>query len=173
MVVMSTCDNFNPKRLDGWKDLYLFNCSGDDITIEISLANIEKQMQMHGIFRSNSSESFDTVPAIKRIEYYEWLFENGSYIESEDSLLIILKPEEGMRIVHLEWLIAPTKFRESDLNIDDLRIITKSDTIIARSRKEILELQFDKKCKDGIYYKTIKYGRHGAPIMREKVWRGR
>lgn len=88
-------------------------------------------------------------------------------------MLIILEPQEGMRIINLEWLIAPTKFKEWNLNIDNLRIITKSDTIFARSGKEILELRFDKKCKDGIYYKTIKYGRHGTPIMREKVWHGR
>lgn len=171
MLVMSTCKNFNPQRLDGWKDLYLFNCSGDVVTIETSLAYFEKQMLSN--YRSDSSEYIDTTPATRRIEYYKWLFKNGSFIESDDSLLIILKPVEGMRIIHLEWLIAPTKFRESDLNIDNLRIITESDTIIARSTKEILELQFDRKCKDGIYFKTIKYGRHGTPIMRERVWRGK
>ena len=163
VVLMST-------HCEGWKDLYLFNCSTDVVTIETSLANFEKEML--SFYRLSPSESIDTIPVKKRIEYYQWLFKTGSYIESGDSLLIILEPEEGMRIIHLEWLISPSKFKERDLCFDNLRIITKSDTIIARSRKEILELRFDKKCKDGIYYKTIKYGRHGTPIMREKVWRG-
>jgi hypothetical protein len=171
MVVMSSCNNYFTQRLEGWKDLYLFNCSGDVVTIEISLANFEKEMS--GFYQSDSSASIDTIPLIKRLESYQCFFNTGSYIESGNSLLIILEPGEGMRIIHLEWLISPTKFKERDLCVDNLKIITESDTIIARNRKEILGLRFDKKCKDGVYYKTIKYGRHGTPIMREKVWRGR
>ena len=173
LVVMNACNNFNPKRLEGWKDLYLFNCSSDAITIETSLKSIEKKMFRFYKTGPYESEPIDTISLPERIHFYRWLFKTKSYKETDDSLLIILEPQEGMRIINQEWLIAPTKFRERELNIDNLRIITRSDTIFASSREEILKFRFDKKCKDGIYYKTIKYGRHGTPVMSEKVWRGR
>ena len=170
--MMSSCNNIT-QRLEGWKDLYLFNCSSDIVTIETSLTSIEEKMFRFYQTGPYESEPIDTISLKERIHFYQWLFKTKSYKETGDSLLIILEPQEGMRIINLEWLIAPTKFKERNLNIDNLRIITKSDTIFARSHKEILELRFDKKCKDGVYYKTIKYGRHGTPIMREKVWHGR
>jgi hypothetical protein len=171
MVVMSCCNNYFTQRLEGWKDLSLFNCSDDVVTIETSLANFERDMP--GFYQPDSSESIDTIPLIKRLEYYQCFFITGSYMETGNTLFIILEPGEEMRIIHQEWLISPTKFRERDLCVDNLKIMTRSDTIVARSRKEILGLRLDKKCEDGVHYKTIKYGRHGTPIMSEKVWRGR
>lgn len=161
------------KRLDGWKDLYLYNCSSDTITIETSISSI--QFGEFGIFKTGYfvPEPIDTISYSDRSYFYEWLFRTKSYKETGVPLLIYLEPQEGMRIIRLEWLIAPTKFKERDLVIDSLRIITKSDTIFAGNRKEILELRFNKKCKDGIYFKTIKYGRQGEPVMSEKEWRGR
>jgi heme/copper-type cytochrome/quinol oxidase subunit 2 len=161
------------QRLEGWKDLYLFNCSADDITIETSLKGFEKEIIRFYQTGPYESEPPDTISLNERIYYYQWLLKTKSYKETGDTLLIILEPQEGMRIINLEWLIAPTKFRERDLTIDNLRILTKSDTLIARNRKEILQLRFDRRCKDGIYFKTIKYGRHGTPVMNEKVWKGR
>ena len=169
LVIMSSCEGIT-RRLEGWKDLYLYNCSSDAITIKTSLNGLERGML--GFFKTGpyQSEPLDTITLNDRIYYYKWLFKTNNFKETRDSLSITLEPENGMRIIHLEWLISPTRFKERDLDIDNLRIITKSDTIVARNRKEILKLQFKRKCKDGINFKIIKYG-GGRLVMYEKFRR--
>lgn len=72
--MMSSCNDFYPQRLDGWKDLYLFNCSSDIVTIETSLTSIEEKM--HRFYQTGpyETEPIATFFLKERIHFYQWLF---------------------------------------------------------------------------------------------------
>lgn len=65
-----------------------------------------------------------------------------------DSTSVILKPDSSMTILSIfTGMMFNVKIKESELRTDYLRIETKTDTIIADSRKEILQLLKDKRTK--------------------------
>lgn len=61
-----------------------------------------------------------------------------------DSTTVVLKPDSSMTILSIfTGMMFNVKIKESDLRTDYLRIETKTDTIVAKSRNEILQLLKD------------------------------
>ena len=68
--------------------------------------------------------------------------------QTSDSTTVVLKPDSSMTILSIfTGMMFNVKIQESDLRTDYLRIETKTDTIIADSRKEILQLLKDKRTR--------------------------
>lgn len=68
--------------------------------------------------------------------------------QTQDSTTIVLKPDSSMTILSIfTGMMFNVKIKESELRTDYLRIETKTDTIIADSRKEILQLLKDERTR--------------------------
>ncbi|MCH7397739.1 hypothetical protein MM236_07060 [Belliella sp. DSM 107340] len=64
--------------------------------------------------------------------------------QTSDSTTVVLKPDSSMTILSIfTGMMFNVKIKESDLRTDYLRIETKTDTIVAKSRNEILQLLND------------------------------
>lgn len=64
--------------------------------------------------------------------------------QTSDSTTVVLKPDSSMTILSIfTGMMFNVKIKESDLRTDYLRIETKTDTIVAKSRNEILQLLKD------------------------------
>lgn len=65
-----------------------------------------------------------------------------------DSITVVLKPDSSMTILSIfTGMMFNVKIKESELQTDYLRIEAKKDTIIADSRKEILQLLKDERTR--------------------------
>ena len=144
---------------EGVKDLYLINCSDKVAIIKLTPGLHFRQQSAVNYkekFPEQEIKPSDSIVSINQIEYYQKEFNNSesNILINGDSVTIELKPGESLRFALTMWIFYPGKIREPSLNIDYLEIITKSDTCIARNRKEILQLQKDKRFKYDKHYES-------------------
>lgn len=152
---------------EGWVDLYLFNCSGDKVIIEFTLSeDFKRKMLLNN--KLGPSDSIHTIPYEQRISYYQRWFNSENIHEKGNLLVLSLEPEEGLRIIHKEFLIVPSKIRDRDFLAGNVSIKAGSYVRTIKGGKEFIEHKFDKRCENGLSFKTKKYGRNGK-VTREFI----
>ena len=73
---------------------------------------------------------------------------NNQNIPLSDSSTVVLRQDSSLTILSIfTGMMFNVKIKENDLQTDYLKIETKTDTIIADSRKEILQLLKDKRTR--------------------------
>ena len=143
---------------EGLQDLYIINCSDDAAIVIIKPGKHFRQQSINNYKKKYTDQHFEPTDSIiskYQVEYYQSEFNNAEsyFLVNGDSLIVELKSGESLRFALTMWIVSPGNIREPSLNIDKLTIISKSDTYIARNRKEILQLQKDKRFKYDNYYK--------------------
>lgn len=156
---------FFQTHCEGWKDLYLFNCSGDKVIIEFTLSeDFKRKMLLDN--KLGPSDPIQTIPSEQRIQYYQRWFNAENIHEKSNLLVLSLEPEEGLRIIHQGFLIVPVKIRDRNFLVGNVIIKAGSYSRTINGGKEFLEHKFDKRCENGLSFKTKKYGRNGK-VTRE------
>jgi hypothetical protein len=144
---------------EGWKEMYLINCSNDIAIIKTTSSHHHWQ-QAPISYYNNRNPDFqlkpsDTLFSELQIDYFQIMYNTESNIKiNVDTLSVLLEPGDEMRIAREMWIFYPPKMKEQNLYFKNLTIITKSDTCIARSRTEILRLQYDKRFRYDRHYKN-------------------
>ena len=108
---------------EGFKVLTIYNVSDNEVKVTI------KPKLDYSANNNNNNNNNQNIP----------LSDSSTVVLRQDSSLTILSIFTGMMF--------NVKIKENDLQTDYLKIETKTDTIIADSRKEILQLLKDKRTR--------------------------
>ena len=153
IILMST-------HCQGEKTLNIINCQNDVVIVKSSSSNNHWQQKpvdyYNEIYPDQHLRSSDTLFSKLQVEYFQMWYDTRGKVEiNGDTLSIKLNPGESMQIAYSGWIFFPGRIRAVSLDVDNLTILTKSDTCIARSRKEILRLQKDERFRYERQYKNI------------------
>src|SRR5688572_5825697 len=89
----------------------------------------------------NTSENEAKVTVRPSLDYFNKKHHNYQNNQNSDSTTVFLEPDSSMTILSIfTAMMFNVKIKESELRTDYLRIETKTDTLIADSRSEILQL---------------------------------
>jgi hypothetical protein len=133
---------------EGVKSLYIINCLNDVAVVQTSSLDDRWQQIPLDYYNNRNPDlqlkSTDTIFPKLQVEYFQMWYDTRGNIEiNGDTLSISLEPGESVRIAYSGWLFYPCRIREVSLDVDNLTIITNSNTCVVRNRKEILRLQKD------------------------------
>jgi hypothetical protein len=97
----------------------------------------------------NSSENQAKVTVRPGLDYSDKKqIHNYPNYQTSDSTTVLLEPDSSMTILSIfTGMMFNVKIKESELRTDYLRIETKTDTLIADSRSEILQLIKDERTR--------------------------
>ncbi|MFH0756716.1 MAG: hypothetical protein V2B15_05460 [Bacteroidota bacterium] len=146
-------------KCQGEKTIYIVNCSNDVAIVKSSSSNNRWQQAPIENYNDRTPDlhlkSSDTIFPMVQIDYFRsWYDTKGKIDINGDTISIMLEPGESMRIAYSGWIFFPGRIREPSLDVDNLMIITKSDTFVTQNRKEILRLQKDKRFRYDRHYKN-------------------